>query len=90
MKSSPEVLVDALPGFNVSGFKSATAVLQYLDNHHHESYDHDIDGVDHDDHHHEEIDDNNDDDDDGMSFCEVGFVWQEIEGDESWCFVEEM
>ncbi|XP_057791755.1 uncharacterized protein LOC131008740 [Salvia miltiorrhiza] len=31
-----------------------------------------------------------DDDDDRMSFCEVGFVWEAVEGDESWCLVEEI
>lgn len=31
-----------------------------------------------------------DDDDDRMSFCEVGFVWQAVDGDESWCWVEEI
>lgn len=29
-------------------------------------------------------------DDDAMSFCEVGFVWEQVEGDEGWCLVEEM
>lgn len=31
-----------------------------------------------------------DDDDDKMGFCEVGFVWEAVEGDESWCLVEEI
>lgn len=35
-------------------------------------------------------DDYDDDDDDRMSFCEVGFVWQAVDGDESWCLVEEI
>ncbi|KAG6412784.1 hypothetical protein SASPL_125472 [Salvia splendens] len=30
------------------------------------------------------------DDDDRMSFCEVGFIWQAVDGDESWCLVEEI
>ncbi|KAL3813853.1 hypothetical protein ACJIZ3_015121 [Penstemon smallii] len=30
------------------------------------------------------------DNEDQMSFCEVGFVWQPVDGDESWCLVEEM
>ncbi|KAF8390574.1 hypothetical protein HHK36_025101 [Tetracentron sinense] len=31
-----------------------------------------------------------DHDDDGMSFCDVGFVWDQVEGDEGWCLVGEM
>ncbi|KAL8528161.1 hypothetical protein ACS0TY_005825 [Phlomoides rotata] len=97
MRSSPQVLItwrvvdDARPGFNASGFKSATAVLDYLDDHHDHDYgdDHDDESYDHE---IEEIDgvDHVVVDDDAMSFCEVGFVCQEIDGDESWCFVEEM
>ncbi|XP_057984205.1 uncharacterized protein LOC131168632 [Malania oleifera] len=30
------------------------------------------------------------DEDDGMSFCEVGLVWEQVEGDEDWCVVEEL
>lgn len=29
-------------------------------------------------------------DDDKMSFCDVGFVLDQAEGDEGWCLVEEM
>lgn len=63
------------------------------------SYDHEIEEIDGDDdsnHGADDLDyDNNDDyddddDDDRMSFCEVGFVWQAVDGDESWCLVEEM
>ena len=31
-----------------------------------------------------------DDDDDDDSFCEVGFVWEQVDGDEDWCLVREM
>ncbi|KAJ9152797.1 hypothetical protein P3X46_026318 [Hevea brasiliensis] len=31
-----------------------------------------------------------DDDDDGLSFCDVGFLVDQIEGDDGWCLVEEM
>ncbi|XP_010248805.1 PREDICTED: uncharacterized protein LOC104591601 [Nelumbo nucifera] len=31
-----------------------------------------------------------DDDDDCMSFCDVGFVLEQIDGDEGWCLVAEM
>ncbi|XP_059644727.1 uncharacterized protein LOC132286412 [Cornus florida] len=34
--------------------------------------------------------DNNSDDDDNMSFCDVGFVWEQVDGDEGWCLVGEM
>ncbi|KAL7135884.1 hypothetical protein ABFS83_11G128200 [Erythranthe nasuta] len=34
--------------------------------------------------------DDDDEDDDVMSFCEVGFNWGPVDGDESWCLVEEM
>ncbi|XP_012840494.1 PREDICTED: uncharacterized protein LOC105960827 [Erythranthe guttata] len=35
-------------------------------------------------------DDDDDEDDDVMSFYEVGFNWGPVDGDESWCLVEEM
>ncbi|KAK9272323.1 hypothetical protein L1049_002694 [Liquidambar formosana] len=35
-------------------------------------------------------DDDDDDDDDNMSFCEVGFVCDQVDGDEGWCLVGEM
>lgn len=31
-----------------------------------------------------------DDDDDAMSFCYVGYVLDQVEGDEDWCLVGEM
>ncbi|XP_073125025.1 uncharacterized protein [Henckelia pumila] len=31
-----------------------------------------------------------DDNDDGMGFCEVGLVWEQVDGDESWCFIDEI
>ncbi|KAF2316508.1 hypothetical protein GH714_041849 [Hevea brasiliensis] len=33
---------------------------------------------------------NDDGDDDGLSFCDVGFLVDQIEGDDGWCLVEEM
>ncbi|CAI9758548.1 unnamed protein product [Fraxinus pennsylvanica] len=85
--------VDAKPGFKFSG-SSASDILDQL------AYPYMDDDCDIDDHvdgvldgssdaNHEEIDeyDNNDDQ---MSFCEVGFVLEPLDGDESWCLVEEM
>ncbi|XP_031093762.1 uncharacterized protein LOC115998350 [Ipomoea triloba] len=37
-----------------------------------------------------DLDGGDDVDDDAMSFCEVGFLWEQVEGDEGWCLVEEM
>lgn len=39
---------------------------------------------------HDNDDDENGDGDDGMSFCDVGFVLDQVEGDEGWCLVGEM
>uniref|UniRef100_A0A2N9F7S7 Uncharacterized protein n=1 Tax=Fagus sylvatica TaxID=28930 RepID=A0A2N9F7S7_FAGSY len=38
----------------------------------------------------EDDDEKIDGDDDKMSFCDVGFVLDQVEGDEGWCLVEEM
>ncbi|OVA20510.1 hypothetical protein BVC80_1065g62 [Macleaya cordata] len=38
----------------------------------------------------EEKDDDDDDDDDHMSFCDVGFVIDQVDGDEDWCLVGEL
>lgn len=90
--------MDARPGFNFSGF-SATGILDHLDSDSSYYMDHEIYydedygygdqelvvdsdgspaiGV--------EIEDN---DEEKMSFCEVGFVWEDVEEDEDWCVVE--
>lgn len=96
--------MDDTPGFKASGF-SASSMLDYLgdgnfsymdhhcddNNNEHESSPREIEEVD-------DIDDScgdddhrvDDDNEDGMSFCEVGFVWESMDGDDSWCLVEEM
>ncbi|KAK6128293.1 hypothetical protein DH2020_037962 [Rehmannia glutinosa] len=87
-------------GLKVSGF-SAAGVLDYLDRY---DYMDGCDYRDEYDVDEEECYTYDDDDDkisshvvlginevdDEMSFCEVGFVWQAVDGDESWCLVEEM
>ncbi|KAJ8546400.1 hypothetical protein K7X08_018983 [Anisodus acutangulus] len=89
-------VVDARPGLNFSGF-SATGLLDHLDNSHYSYY------IDHDDHGSyydapvdqelvvdsieiDEYEDN--DDEENMNFCEVGFVWENVEEDGDWCVVE--
>ncbi|XP_022884000.1 uncharacterized protein LOC111400819 [Olea europaea var. sylvestris] len=89
-------VVDTKPGFKFSG-SSATDILDQL------TYPYMDDGdcvddvlddglcdarISSNDVEIEEIDEY--DNDDQMSFCEVGFVWEPLDGDESWCLVEEM
>uniref|UniRef100_A0A7N1A7P7 Uncharacterized protein n=1 Tax=Kalanchoe fedtschenkoi TaxID=63787 RepID=A0A7N1A7P7_KALFE len=38
----------------------------------------------------EKMDGGDADEDETMSFCEVGYVWEQVEGDDSWCLVAEM
>ncbi|PIN17818.1 hypothetical protein CDL12_09522 [Handroanthus impetiginosus] len=91
-------VVDASPGLKLSGF-SASGVLDFLSNNddidcgYEDDYNDDDDDL--------EIEEaagydvknegvKDEDEDDRMSFCEVGFIWQPVDGDESWCLVEEM
>lgn len=36
------------------------------------------------------VEDEEDDSDEIMSFCEVGLLWEEVDGDETWCLVGDM
>ncbi|KAI3463072.1 hypothetical protein Pfo_019735 [Paulownia fortunei] len=91
-------------GFSATGMLDYLASDDYMDDCDYEAEDNDVDEFyDHKISSHaveiEEVDgydvgnngvDEDDDNDDQMSFCEVGFVWQPVDGDESWCLVEEM
>lgn len=90
-----------ISGFSATGVLDYLASDDYMDDHDHEDeYDHDVDeSYDRDQDYisdrgvvvaDADADADDDDDDDHMSFCEVGFVWQAVDGDESWCLVEEM
>ncbi|KAL3526134.1 hypothetical protein ACH5RR_014506 [Cinchona calisaya] len=98
-------VVDARPGFNFSGF-SATGVLDHLANDYCNSDDGDteIDDVcDYNEvgayglappnnNNHPGIEEKVDHDDEKMSFCDVGFAWEQVEGDDDQgrCLVEEI
>ncbi|PHU27800.1 hypothetical protein BC332_06132 [Capsicum chinense] len=96
-------VVDAKPGLNFSGF-SATGILDHLDNYDEHGIYYDVFDEGNGDEdlvvdpdcspmnsvEIEEIGDGDGDDDDEekMSFCEVGFVWENVEDDGDWCVVE--
>ncbi|WMV17622.1 hypothetical protein MTR67_011007 [Solanum verrucosum] len=95
-------VVDAMPGLNFSGF-SATGILDHLDSdcsYYMDHDDHDIyyDAADEGYGDQELVVDSDwspaigveieETDEEKMSFCEVGFVWENVEEDEDWCVVE--
>ncbi|CAM8962504.1 unnamed protein product [Rhodiola kirilowii] len=90
-------VVDSRPGMGMSfGSSSASEILAHLAEEAEEDaadFDQDMeymDGVDEIEIGEEEKMDGGDDEDGTMSFCEVGYVWEQVEGDDSWCFVAEM
>ncbi|KAK7844800.1 hypothetical protein CFP56_010305 [Quercus suber] len=93
-------VMDRKPGLNFSGF-SATGILDLLYNDHTNDDDDEVyNDVNEYDHVYydnkaeieikEDDDENSDGNNDKMSFCDVGFVLDQVEGDEGWCLVEEM
>ncbi|EEF35425.1 uncharacterized protein LOC8260322 [Ricinus communis] len=80
-------VVDGKPGLNFSGF-SASRILDHMDDD--ERY---VDDDDYEETIAANVDDGDDDDiDDGddTSYCDVGFLLDQVEGDEDWCLVAEL